>query len=106
MKTPKKLVLVLLALAAAACLALVVEPVWLRLWTRWKVDRLDSPDRSEFSNAYGALAYDRDPRVSELLLGELERARSREVYYQITRIVYTRCEVHYAPEDAKLSTWA
>lgn len=98
----KKLLLMLLALAASACVYLVADQVWIRGWTRWHVGRLVSNDRSEFSRSFGALAYDADARVAFLLLDELERSPPKELYYQIVRILYTRCGVHYAPEDVAL----
>jgi hypothetical protein len=98
----KNAILLPLALAAAVCIWFAADHAWIRIWTRWHVDRLSASDRSVFSASFSALAYDADARIDALLLSELARQPSKETYYQIVRVLYTRCGIQYAPEDVKL----
>ena len=98
----KKLLLFTLAAGSAACLFAVGSRVYAPLFVRWHVARLESEDRAAFTRSFAALAYDPDPRVSEILCDLLEKHPSRETRYQIVRILYTRCQVHYAPENVAL----
>lgn len=98
----KKVCFGLLALTALICLYLTLEQVWLRHWLSGRLGRLEATDRSEFSRAYADLAYDSDPRVSHLLCDALDRRPSRELRYQIVRVLYTRLGLHYVPENTQL----
>jgi len=98
----KQLVIGLLALASAVCVYLAAEPAWLRYWVKEQLAGLESADRSEFSRAYASLAYDPDGRISLLLCDALDRRPSRELRYQIIRVLHTRLGIQYAPEDTRL----
>lgn len=102
----KKVFLFLLGATSLVCAYLVAEPLWLRHWTHHRVGLLTSDDRSLFSQAYFELAHDPDSRVSLALLDELEEVASRETYYQIVRVLYSRTGVHFAPEDVALPSVA
>lgn len=98
----KRLILVTLAIGAALCVYLVAEPLWLRHWMNARIEKLTSDDRSVFSQAFGDLAYDPDPRISWLILEEIERGPPKECYYQLVRVIYSRTGVNYAPENTQL----
>ncbi len=98
----KNILLGALAIGAVTCVYLAAEPLYLRHWLHTRIAKLTSDDRSKFSAAFGDLAYDPDPRISALLLDEIQKAPPKDLHYQLVRLIYSRAGVHYAPEDTRL----
>lgn len=96
---------VLLAASALVVLGLLAgfaPAASARLQTKWRVAGLASTDEGVFETSFEALVHDPRPHVSFILCDEAVNTPSRQVYYQIVRVLHARLGLGYAPEETSL----
>ena len=97
-----RVLLTVAALLVLGLLAVFAPGVSARLQTKWRVAGLASTDRAAFDKSFEALVRDPRPDVSFILCDEAEDTTSRQVYYQIVRVLHMRLGLGYAPEETSL----
>ncbi|HVR74535.1 MAG TPA: hypothetical protein VMT52_09395 [Planctomycetota bacterium] len=96
---------VLLATSALVVLGLLAgfaPAIAVRLQTKWRVAGLASMEEGVFERSFEALVRDPRPDVSFILCDEAGNTPSRQVYYQIVRVLHARLGLGYAPEETSL----
>lgn len=87
----KKALLILLSLAALACVGGLAPALWLRVRTKWYVHELDAPSLGRVQRAFDALVNDTSPQVSFLLCDEVDKRPPKAIHFLIVRILHERC---------------